>query len=88
MAGGGFRPREGRPHGSKYQARHPRRKVGPLSPLEYALQVINDPEADPMPSHVAGSAHTGANWRGRRCANRSFPDPGRLRRSSGRCRNV
>ena len=48
MAGGGFRPRTGRPHGSKDQARRPRRKVGPLSPLEYALQVINDPEGDPM----------------------------------------
>jgi hypothetical protein len=48
MAGGGFRPRAGRPHGSKDQARRPRRKVGPLSPLEYALQVINDPERDRM----------------------------------------
>ena len=40
MAGGGFRPRAGRPHGSKDQARRPRRKVGPLSRY--------DPEADPM----------------------------------------
>lgn len=52
MARGGYRPFSGRPKGARTRSRIPddivrdAGKVG-LSPLDYMLAVMNDPDADP-----------------------------------------
>jgi hypothetical protein len=52
MSRGGYRPGAGRPKGSKTKVRRivaaPRRPEVPVTPLEYMLAVMSDPNADPL----------------------------------------